>query len=78
MIGALDRLYREQRCELLYFDETDFSPHPLERYGWTRIGQTRSVEPLLAHRQQVNLPGAARQGGQTDLDHPAEASVRIW
>jgi transposase len=33
------------------------------QYGWTRIGQTRSVEPL-AHRQRVNVLGALRHEGQ--------------
>jgi hypothetical protein len=61
--GELGRLDREQRCELLYFDESGFSPNPPVQYGWTRIGQTRSVEPL-AHRQRVNVLGALRYGGQ--------------
>lgn len=63
MIGALGRLDREHRCELLYFDESGFSPNPPVQYGWTRIGQTRSVEPL-AHRQRVNVLGALRHDGQ--------------
>ena len=33
------------------------------QYGWTKIGQTRSVEPL-AHRQRVNVLGALRHDGQ--------------
>lgn len=63
MIGALGRLDHEHRCELLYFDESGFSPNPPVQYGWTRIGQTRSVEPL-AHRQRVNVLGALRQDGR--------------
>lgn len=63
MIGELGRLDREQRCELLYFDESGFSPNPPVQYGWTRIGQTRSVAPL-AHRQRVNVLGALCHGGQ--------------
>ena len=63
MIGALGRLDHEHRCELLYFDESGFSPNPPVQYGWSRIGQTRSVEPL-ARRQRVNVLGALRQDGQ--------------
>ena len=48
---VLGRLDREQRCELLYSDESGFSPNPTVQYGWTRIGQTRSVEPL-SHRHR--------------------------
>lgn len=33
------------------------------RGGWTRIDQTRAVEPL-AHRQQVNVLGALRHDGR--------------
>ena len=63
MIGALARLDRERQCELLYFDESGFSPNPPVQYGWGRIGQTRSVAPL-AHRQRVNVLGALRHDGQ--------------
>ena len=63
MIDALVRLDQEQRCELLYFDESGFSPNPLVQYGWGKIGQTRAVEPL-AHRQRVNVLGALRHDGQ--------------
>jgi hypothetical protein len=63
VIGRLGRLDRERRCELLYFDESGFSPNPPVQYGWTRIGQTRSVEPF-AHRQRVNVLGALRHDGR--------------
>lgn len=63
MIGDLRRLDREHRCELLYFDESGFSPNPPVQYGWTPIGQTRAVEPL-AHRQRVNVLGALRHDGE--------------
>jgi transposase len=63
VIAALSRLDHEHRCELLYFDESGFSPNPPVQYGWARIGQTRSVEPL-AHRQRVNVLGALRHDGQ--------------
>jgi transposase len=45
------------------FDESGFSPNPSLQYGWSRIGETRSVEPL-AHRQRVNVLGALRHDGQ--------------
>ena len=63
VINALAKLDHEQRCELLYFDESGFSPNPPVQYGWGRIGQTRAVEPL-AHRQRVNVLGALRHDGQ--------------
>jgi transposase len=63
VIGALARLDRERQCELLYFDESGFSPNPPVQYGWGRIGQTRCVAPL-AHRQRVNVLGALRHDGQ--------------
>ena len=63
MIAALAGLDQEQQCELLYFDESGFSPNPPVQYGWSRIGETRSVEPL-AHRQRVNVLGALRHDGQ--------------
>ena len=63
VINGLARLDHEQRCELLYFDESGFSPNPPVQYGWGRIGQIRAVEPL-AHRQRVNVLGALRHDGQ--------------
>jgi hypothetical protein len=56
VISSLARLDHEQQCELLYFDESGFSPNPPVQYGWGKIGQTRTVEPL-AHRQRVNVLG---------------------
>ncbi|MFB9246081.1 IS630 family transposase [Massilia antarctica] len=63
MIGALAQLDRERQCELLYFDECGFSPNTPVQYGWSKIGQTRAVEPL-AHRQRVNMLGVLRHNGQ--------------
>lgn len=74
-MGALGRLDHEHRCELLYFDESGFSPNPPVQYGWTRIGQTRSVEPL-AHRQRVNVLGALRQDGQLIWATQQKATTR--
>ena len=33
VINALARLDHDQRCKLLYFDESCFSPNPLVQYG---------------------------------------------
>ena len=63
VINARAKLDHEQRCELLYFDESGFSPDPRVQYGWGRIGQARAVAPL-AHRQRVNVLGALRHDGQ--------------
>jgi hypothetical protein len=63
VIAELGLFDREQQCELLYFDESGFSPNPPVQYGWTRIGQTRSVDPQ-AHRQRVTVLGALRHDGQ--------------
>ena len=62
-VCAWPALDREQQCDLLYFDESGFSLNPPIQYGWTSIGQTRSVEPLT-HRQRVNVLGALRHKGQ--------------
>jgi hypothetical protein len=53
----------ERWRELLYFDESGFSPNPPVQYGWGRIGKIRVVEPLT-HRQRVNVLGALRHDGQ--------------
>ena len=50
---------RAGRCELLFFDESGFSPNPPIQLGWTPIGQTRGVAPL-AHDQRVNVLAALR------------------
>jgi len=63
VIGGLCQLAREHQCELLYFDESGFSPNPPVQYGWSLVGQTRSVEPL-SHQQRVNVLGALRHDGQ--------------
>jgi transposase len=62
VIGALGRLDHARQCELLYFDESGFSPNPPVQYGWSQIEQTRSVE-RQAHRQRVNVLGALRHDG---------------
>jgi len=40
-IDALSRLDHEQQREVLYIDESGFSPSPTVQYGWEKIGQTR-------------------------------------
>lgn len=62
MIHALAGLDHEHQCELLYFDESGFSPNPPVQYGWAPVGQTRAVEPV-AHRQRVNVLGALQHNG---------------
>ena len=62
VIGKLGQLDHEQRCELLYIDESGFSPNPAVYYGWTGIGETCLGEPL-AHRQRLNMLGALRHDG---------------
>jgi hypothetical protein len=47
----------------MYFDESGFRPNPLLQCGWSRIGETRFVEPL-AHRQRVNVLGVLRHDGK--------------
>jgi hypothetical protein len=51
------------QCELLYFDESGFSPNPPVQYGWSLVGQSRAVEPQ-AHRERVNVLGALRHDGE--------------
>ena len=63
MIASLSQLDQNSQCELLYFDESGFSPNPPVQYGWTQIGQSRAVEPQ-AHRQRVNVLGVLRHGGE--------------
>ena len=59
----MDQLARAGQCELLFFDESGFSPNPPLQSGWTLIGQTRSVEPL-SHGERVNVLGALRHDGK--------------
>ena len=59
----MDQLARAGQCELLFFDESGFSPNPPLQSGWTPIGQTRSVEPL-SHGERVNVLGALRHDGK--------------
>ena len=59
----MDQLARAGQCELLFFDESGFSPNPPLQSGWSLIGQTRSVEPL-SHGERVNVLGALRHDGK--------------
>jgi transposase len=71
VIASLSHLADEGKCDLLFFDESGFSPNPSVGYGWTRVGQSRCVEPQ-SHRHRVNVLGALRQNGElewTTLQH---------
>ena len=48
---------RAGQCELLFYDESGFSPNPPIQSGWSPIGQTRGLEPL-SHGERVNVLGA--------------------
>jgi hypothetical protein len=63
VIASLRKLALAGQCELLCFDEAGFSPNPPVQYGWSRIGQSRCVEPQ-AHQQRVNVLGALNQDGK--------------
>jgi hypothetical protein len=63
VIASLRKLALAGQCELLCFDEAGFSPTPPVQYGWSRIGQSRCVEPQ-AHQQRVNVLGALNQDGK--------------
>ena len=59
IIGELAQQARAGQCELLFYDESGFSPNPPIQSGWSPIGQTRGVEPL-SHGERVNVLGALR------------------
>jgi transposase len=62
IIDHLDRLACAGQCELLFFDESGFSPNPPLQAGWSPVGQTRSVA-LVSHGERVNVLGALRHDG---------------
>ncbi|MFB9243726.1 transposase [Massilia antarctica] len=51
------------QCDLLYFDESGFSPNPPLQYGWAPIGHSRCAEAGV-HRQRVNVLGALGHDGK--------------
>lgn len=65
MIASLGQLANEGKCDLMFYDESGFSPNPTLPYGWTRIGQTRCVE-MQSHRERINVLGALHHGGKLD------------
>lgn len=71
----MNQLARQGECELLYFDESGFSPNPPVQSGWTRIGQTRSVEPK-SHGERVNVLGALRHDGKLHWKTQRRPTVR--
>lgn len=75
MISSLCQLDQDRQCELLYFDESGFSPNPPLQYGWTQVGQSRAVEPQ-SHRQRVNVLGALRHGGELMWATQQRSTVR--
>lgn len=63
VVASLQAMAQAGRCDLLYFDETGFSPNPPLQYGWTRIGHTRCAEAGV-HRYRVNVLGALGHDGK--------------
>ncbi|WP_194711800.1 transposase [Noviherbaspirillum soli] len=63
VIGPLHQRASAGQRGLFYFDESGFRPNQPIKYGWSLIGQVRSVKPR-AHRQRVNVPGVLRQDGK--------------
>jgi len=55
----LKQLALAGKCELLFYDESGFSPNPPIQSGWSPVGQTRGVEPL-SHGERVNVLAALR------------------
>jgi hypothetical protein len=75
VIASWCQLASEGKCDLMYFDESGFSPNPTLPYGWTRIGQTRCVTPE-SHRQRVNVLGALHQCGELTWSSLERPTVR--
>ena len=63
IVASLQSLAQAGQCDLLYFDETGFSPNPPLQYGWTPIGQTQRAK-AGAHRQRVNVLSALGHDGK--------------
>ncbi|WP_332878951.1 transposase [Massilia sp. S19_KUP03_FR1] len=57
IVASLQGMAQTGQDNLLYFDESHFSPNPSVQYGWSPIGQTRCDEAGV-HRQRVNVLGA--------------------
>ena len=63
VVASLQGLAQAGQCDLLYFDESGFSPNPPLQYGWAPIGHTRCAEAGM-HRQRVNVLGALGHDGK--------------
>lgn len=63
VIASLRKLSDDGQCELLYFDESGFSPNPPLQYHWTPIGQSRCIDKQ-SHSERVNVLGALHQNGK--------------
>ena len=61
-VAPLQNMAQAGQCDLLYFDESGFSPNRLQ-YGWAPIGHSRCAE-AGAHRQRVNVLGAPGHDGK--------------
>jgi transposase len=57
VIASLRAMAKTGQCQVLYFDESGFSPNPPVQYSWTPIGQTRCAEAGV-HKERVNVLGA--------------------
>lgn len=57
VMASLQAWAQTGQCELLYFDESGFSPNPPVQYGWTAVGQTRCAQSG-SHQHRVNVLGA--------------------
>lgn len=68
-------LAHEGKCEMLFFDESGFSPNPPLQYGWSLVGQTRCVEPQ-SHKQRINVLGALRHSGELIWRAQQKSTVR--
>jgi hypothetical protein len=63
------------QCDLLYYDETGFSPNPPLQFGWAPIGHTRCAE-VGVHRQRVNVHGALGHDGKLLLTVKEQHTAR--
>ncbi len=75
ILASLEARAQAGQCELLYFDETGFSPNPPVQYGWTRVGQTRWAQ-AGSHQQRVNVLGALRHDHQLIWHARQQRTVR--
>lgn len=75
IVASLQGMAQAGQCDLLYFDESGFSPNPPLQYGWTPIGQSRCAEAGV-HRQRVNVLGALGHDGKLLWTTKQQRTVR--